>query len=163
MVKGRRWEDIVVTKEGNMENQAIEWDATGSLPFFGGIAGIVAGFAAAVIAFYMEAAVIAAIVLAPLFGVVGVACGVTAKRHGWSIVGPAAAAIIGGVIFHIDKPTGWIIGGVLGGAISGVLTRSIGKSVRGVLIGSVFGLVGWAVVWCYLLGCVLALRWLDGN
>jgi hypothetical protein len=146
-----------------MVNQVIDRDAAAFFTFLGGIAGIVAGFLAAVIAFEMEAAAFAAIVLAPLFGVVGVAGSVIANRYGWAIVGPAAAAILGGIIFHIDKPTGWIIGGVLGGVITGVLPRSIGKSLRGVLIGIVFGLVGWAIVWSYLLGFVLVLSWLDGN
>jgi hypothetical protein len=159
----------------NMEVQAIQEDQQIPLilskhvpvPFMGRlvvgtIAGALAGLFAGEIAFDMEAAIIASLVLAPFFAVVGAFCGVISKRYGWARVSPLAWAIAIGIIFHFYNPTGWVIGGMLGGAINGVLCRSVARTAKGTFFGMFLGILAWAIVYGYIIGLGYAVNYFLG-
>ena len=137
------------------------------LPFMerlvlGAIGGAGTGILAAAIAFEMELRVFAGLVLAPLLGTVGACCGVISRCHGWAAVRPLVWAIAGGVVLHIDRPAGWVLGGAIGGVINGILGRSIARTARAALLGAGLGVLGWAIVYGCLLGSACVLDWLDG-
>ena len=121
------------------------------------VGGVVGGFVAGGIAFDDEAGAVCAIVLTPFFTLVGASCGVVSKLHGWAAVRPIAWAIVGGIVLHIDRPNGWVLGGVIGGVINGLLRHSVGRTAKGALVGASLGILGWAVTWAYLFGVLSVL------
>src|SRR5262245_7489847 len=123
----------------------------------GVVGGAVGGLFAGGIAFDDEAGLICGVLLAPFFALVGASCGVVSKLHGWSAVRPIAWAIVGGIVLHIDRPNGWVLGGVIGGVINGLLRRSVGRTAKGALVGASLGILGWAVTWAYLFGVLSVL------
>jgi hypothetical protein len=124
----------------------------------GAVAGAFAGLLSGPIASYMEGAVIIGVLMAALLSVVGASCGVISKYYGWAAVRPLAWAILGGVIMHVDRPLGWLIGGAVGGALNGLLRRSAGRAAFWLWVGAMVGVVAWAGVYGYLLAFISVLN-----
>ena len=129
----------------------------------GGCAGLVGGFVAGPIAFDMEAGSICGVLLAPLLALALAACGAISRRRGWMAVQPLVWAVAGGVALHIDRLTGWAVGGAAGGLVNGLLRRSLRESSKGAVVGAGIGALGWVVTSGYLLAIFLGLEWLGAE